>query len=119
VPDGYEQRHRRITTALGLDANRSGLYLDLVLESLTEAARRELQTMNPRTYEYQSEFARRYFGQGQQQGRLAIVERLLTARFGALPPEIRERLAAATSAELDAIGDRLLNATTLEEAVGR
>jgi hypothetical protein len=41
--------------SLGLDADRSRLYFDLVLASLSEAARRELQTMDPAKYEYQSE----------------------------------------------------------------
>jgi hypothetical protein len=52
----------------GLDAERCTLYLDLVLDSLTEAARRALQTMDPKKYEYRSDFARQYFGQGMAEG---------------------------------------------------
>jgi hypothetical protein len=108
--------------ALGLDADRSRLYFDLVLASLGDAARRELQTMDPAKYEYQSDFARRYVAQGRAEGRAegraAIIEKLLTARFGALPEEIKTKISAASIEELDAMGVRLLNAKTLEEAVG-
>lgn len=70
--------------------------------------------MDPAKYEYQSEFAKRYIGFG----RAELLTRLLTRRFGPLPPEAAERLANATIDELDAIGERLLNAASLEEALG-
>jgi hypothetical protein len=54
--------------SLGLDADRSMLNFDLVLHSLPEAARRALQIMAASKYEYQSEFARRYFGEGKAEG---------------------------------------------------
>jgi flagellar biosynthesis/type III secretory pathway protein FliH len=52
-----------------LDTERSMLYCDLILSYLPEAARQALQTMNASKYEYQSEFARRYYGQGKAEGR--------------------------------------------------
>ena len=58
------------TASVGLDAERSMSYCDLVLSSLTEAAREALQTMNASKYEYQSEFARRYYGKGKTEGRV-------------------------------------------------
>ena len=51
------------------DAERSTLYCDLIFHSLPEVARRALQDMNLLNYEYQSEFARRYYGQGEAKGR--------------------------------------------------
>jgi hypothetical protein len=102
----------------GLDEKRWGMYLDLVFASLSEAAQRELRAMNPAKYEYRSEFARRYFGQGLAEGRAALLQRLLTQRFGPLPAEVHECLSAATIDELDAIGERLLNAQSLQEALG-
>ena len=117
----------------GLDEDRSRLYFDLVLNSLSEAARRQLQTMDPAKYQYQSEFARRYYGQGQAegraeglanglakgqaQGRAELVIRQLALRFGALSNELQARLLATSIDELDAIGERLLTARTLHEAV--
>jgi light-regulated signal transduction histidine kinase (bacteriophytochrome) len=50
--------------------------------------------------------------------RAALLERQLTRRFVLLPAEAVERLSAATIDELDAIGERLLSAATLEEALG-
>jgi hypothetical protein len=110
----------------GLDEKRWGMYLDLVFDSLSEAARKELRAMNPAKYEYRSEFAKRYFGQGlaegraegELHGRAALLQRLLTRRFGPLPAEATDRLSAATIDELDAIGERLLSAQSLDEALG-
>jgi hypothetical protein len=105
-----------------LDAERSTLYVDLVLNSLSEAARKALkETMRADGYEYQSDFAKHYVAQGRAeglaQGRAAIVTRLLTARFGSLGQDVQGQLASKSIEELDAIGDRLLTATTLEEAL--
>ena len=48
----------------------------------------------------------------------ALVLRQLTRRFGAPPPAAAERLGAASIDELDAIGERLLTAQSLDEALG-
>lgn len=105
----------------GLDPDRSKLYFDLVRHSLSEAARRALQAMDLRNYEYQSDFARRYVAEGEAKGeargRAALVARLLASRFGPLSHEVERRIADASIADLDAIGDRLLTAHTLEEAL--
>jgi hypothetical protein len=77
--------------------------------------------MDPAKYEYQSEFARRYVAQGKAEGevegRAELVTRQLTLRFGSLPEEALARIAAAASEELDAIGERLIGAHTLEDAL--
>jgi len=107
--------------SVGLDDDRARLYFDLVLSSLSEAARRALHAMDPAKYEYRSDFARRYVAegidQGNAQGRAALVTRLLTLRFGPLPEDVQSGIAAASIEELDAIGERLLTAQTLQEAV--
>jgi hypothetical protein len=74
--------------------------------------------MDPAKYEYQSDFAKRYVAQGRAEGRAALVLRQLTRRFGALPLAATERLGAASVDELDAIGERLLTAESLDEALG-
>ncbi len=110
----------------GLDEERSRLYLDLILASLSEAARRELQSMDPAKYEYQSEFAKRYVAQGREEGREAgraegraeLVIRQLSRRFGPLPESVQTDLSARSVEDLDAIGERLLTAQTLQEALG-
>ncbi len=119
---------RAVLPALeGLDAERFGLYLDLVLTSLSEAARATLEAMMLQGYEYQSEFARRYLAQGRQEGRQEGVEigqlqgqcamliRLAEKRFGSLPPEVRARLEAADLTTTDRWLDRLLTASSLDE----
>ena len=108
--------------ALVLDAERGRMYFDLVLKSLSDAAQRELRAMDPAKYEYQSDFAKHYIGlgraEGQAEGRAALLQRLLTRRFGPLTAEATERLFAARIDELDSIGERLLTAQSLEEALG-
>jgi hypothetical protein len=108
--------------SLGLDEERSRLYFDLVFASLGEAAKRELRAMDPAKYEYQSDFAKRYVAQGrlegQHEGRVNLLIRVLTRRFGALPAAAVARLSAVSIDELDAIGERLLSAGSLEEALG-
>jgi hypothetical protein len=56
--------------------------------------------------------------EGELHGRAALLQRQLTHRFGPLPAEATEHLSTATIAELDAVGERLLTAATLEEALG-
>jgi hypothetical protein len=78
--------------------------------------------MDPAKYEFQSEFAKRYIAlgkeEGKAEGRADLVKRLLALRFGALTREATIRVSAATIDELDAIGERLLTAATLDEALG-
>jgi hypothetical protein len=78
--------------------------------------------MDPAKYQYRSDFAKRYIGlgraEGQAEGRAALLQRQLTRRFGPIPADAVERLSAATIDELDAIGERLLTARSLEEALG-
>ncbi|MBK8101090.1 MAG: DUF4351 domain-containing protein [Planctomycetes bacterium] len=67
--------------------------------------------------EGQTEGIRQGLSQGLSQGRAALLERMLEARFGPLPAALRQRLSIATTAELDAIGLRLLDATALEQVL--
>ncbi len=109
-----------------LDADRSKLYCDLILSSLSEAAQQALEHMDAHMYEYQSNFARRYVAQGREEGRAEgevrgradLLARQLTVRFGPLTAEAHSRILGASIAELDAMGERLLTARTLQEALG-
>jgi Domain of unknown function (DUF4351) len=91
---------------------------DLILTSLSEAARKALRTMDPAKYEYQSDFAKECIALGLAKGRVALVIKQLTFRFGPLPDEVQAALAQSSIAELDAIGERLLTAQTLQDALG-
>jgi Domain of unknown function (DUF4351) len=100
--------------AATLEEDRSKLYFDLIMHSLDAAARRRLMAINEETYEYQSAFARRYI----RRGRVTLVLRQLEERFGAVAPDVRRKILRAEVADLDAIGVRLLTASTLQEALG-
>lgn len=110
----------------GLDADRSRIYGDLIMSSLGEAAREALNKMITQKYEFQSDFARHYIALGEAQGeargevrgRAALVARLLIARFGGMDPDVGDRIQRASIAELDIIGERLLTAPTLQDALG-
>jgi len=53
----------------GLPGDQNQLYLDVILARLPDAARRALEKKMIKGYEYQSEFARKYYGQGREKGR--------------------------------------------------
>jgi hypothetical protein len=92
------------------------LYLDLILISLSEKARRALQSMNSLGFEYQSDFARKYVAQGRAEGRAEIVLKQLQRRFGPLASDVQDRLHNATVPQLDAVAEALLTAPTLASA---
>jgi hypothetical protein len=81
-----------------------------------------VQAMDASKYQYQSEFARRYFGQGKAagvvEGRVEIILKLLATRYGAVPAAIEAHVRAAGSTELDRFAERVLTARTVEEALG-
>ena len=93
------------------------MYFDLVSNALSEAACKALQNMDPAKYEYQSDFAKRYVAQGKLEGRAALIVKQLTLRFGELNETVQAKIAAASVEELDAIGERLLTAQTLQDAL--
>jgi predicted transposase YdaD len=106
---------------------RAEAYFDIMQASISRAVRRELRAMDPEKYhEYQSAFAKRYFARGREEGkaegrvvgRAELIVRLLTRRFGRPRRAQLVRLATASIEELDAIGERLLSAKSLQEALG-
>jgi hypothetical protein len=107
-----------MAASAGLDAERSTVYFDLVAASLSEAARKALQSVDPAKYEYQSEFARRYIAKGRAEGRAELVLKLLALRFGPLREEVVARVRAASVEELDTFAERVLTATSLDEVLG-
>ena len=51
---------------------------------------------------------------GEVRGRASILNRQLKRRFGSIPATVRERVRSASVRELDAWGDAVLEAPTLE-----
>ncbi|HEX6510303.1 MAG TPA: hypothetical protein VF221_21955 [Chloroflexota bacterium] len=117
-----------IMASAGIDAERSYLYLNFILQSLSEDARREMTSMKPAMREYVSDFAREYLVQGmaegkaqgrvegEVEGRAEIVLALLAWRFGPLAGPVQERVREACSRRLES-PQRLLAANSLEEAL--
>ena len=75
------------------------------------AARKEFENMLIEGYEYQSNFAKEFYGKGKQEGtavgmRQLIVE-ALQARFGRLPALVRERIDCAGAEQLRHWGSAL------------
>ncbi|MCG8416436.1 MAG: DUF4351 domain-containing protein, partial [Proteobacteria bacterium] len=100
-----------------LDSDRATRYADLILSSLDPAARRAMENlMSLHKYPFQSDFAKKYIAlgrdegrdEGRQAGQRAIVLRLLTKRFGPLPPAALERIEQADTSTLEDWADRLL-----------
>ena len=56
--------------------------------------------------------------QGMQLGEALLLQRLLTRRFGELSAAQQAKLAAATPAQLETWGDRVLDASSLDEVFG-
>jgi hypothetical protein len=108
-----------IVASADIDAERSKLYLDLLLISLSASAPEALEdTMNSLGFEYQSDFARRYVAQGKMEGRVELTLELLTLRFGPLTEVNQTRVRSAQDAQLNVVAKRMLTARTLEEALG-
>jgi hypothetical protein len=107
-----------MTASLGLDPDRSVRYVDLVYASLSEAARKSLQAMDPAKYEFQSEFALRYQSQGhaegeakgRAEGEARVLIKLLTLKFGALSDAVKDRVQTARVEELELWTERVLSA---------
>jgi hypothetical protein len=100
---------------------QAALYTDVVAMALPEAARRTLEAMmRTRTYEYQSDFVRRYVFQGRAEGRVEGEARavlgVLEARGIPVSEEARERIMTCTDVEqLDTWVRRAATATSIDE----
>lgn len=64
-------------------------------------------------------WAREYRKEGIQIGEARVLSRLLSRRFGNLPPWAEQRLAAASASELASWSDTVLDAGSLEEVFNR
>ena len=97
---------RAVVEALDSTAEENrAFYYDYVLAGLNEAARKELEgLMTVETYEWQSDFARKYVGIGREEGRqegrtseaVKSVISILQTRGFTLSAEVRERIESCT-----------------------
>lgn len=67
---------------------------------------------------YEAQGVQKGILQGMQQGEALLLQRQLTRRFGTLPTAQLARIAAASPAQLETWGDRVLDAQSLDEVFG-
>jgi hypothetical protein len=92
--------------SLAFEPDRRTLFVDMVLAALEPSARRKVDAIMVQKYQYQSEYARRYFGQGlaegeakgeakgKAEGKAEDVLRVLEARGFSVPDDVAERVRA-------------------------
>ncbi len=110
-----------LMAARDLDSDRHLLYPDFIFALLGEVARTALeQMMRIPNYEYQSDFARKYYSEGKAegkaQGRAELFLKLLRLRGFVVPDELERRVGACSDGErLERWAGRLLTAHSLED----
>ena len=84
---------------------------------LGEVARAALELlMNPATYQFQSDFARKYIAMGNAEGKAQMLLKLLRIKGFTVSPELAARVESCQDLEqLDLWAERVLAATTLED----
>lgn len=104
-----------------LDEDRALLYLDVLIDALPEAAFAYLEAlMATGTYEYRSDFARRYFFEGKAEGKAEVaasaVLSVLDTRGIDVSDDVRTRI--GTCADLDELANWLRRAVTADRVEG-
>ena len=126
--DHREPVFHALLAALGtVGPDRAALYADLVLAVLPQAARKTLEVcMTTSAHPYQSDFARRYFDQGEAKGEAKgraegeakgeakAVLAILTARGIDVPDDLREQITTCT--DLDQLDTWIRRAATAHTA---
>jgi hypothetical protein len=103
-PEGVAIAVAALEAIEGLRDDHATLAYDLIMASVDADVRLMLEArMQPRNYEYQSDFARKYFGEGKEAGRLQALRHVLGEvvgqRLGALSEMRRARIEEVQDAE--------------------
>jgi hypothetical protein len=118
---GADAAFAALAAAAGLDDRRRGLYADLVWGALNEAARQAIEArMAQSEYQYQSEFARTYFAQGEARGEAKAILTVLEARGLRVTAAQRERVLTCTDlAQLEGWVRKAVTVKTTAELFAR
>lgn len=120
-PEGEKVLSALLAGLRFIDDDQANLDTDVVLAVLPEAARVRLEElMAIGTYEYQSDFARRYYGQGRTEGRAEgeakALLALLEARGLDVPADGRARITECTDLDqLEAWVRRAVSVESIDE----
>ncbi|WP_433041364.1 hypothetical protein [Dactylosporangium sp. CS-033363] len=97
-----------------IDEDHANLYNDLVFSVLPDTAKALLEElMTATSHRYHSDFARRYFDQGEARGEAKSLLAILEARGIEVPDETRSRIADCTDS--DQLGTWVRRAATAEK----
>ena len=113
-----------LIAARDLDSDRHLLYPDFIFALLGQVARDALeQLMRIPNYEYQSDFARKYYFEGKAEGKVEgearLLLKLLRLRGFVVPEELERRISGCGDSErLELWAGRLLSAPSLGEVFG-
>jgi hypothetical protein len=96
------------------DEGRAAIYTDILIASVAAARTYWEKMMQPRKYEFQTEFARKYVAMGREEGReecreetlREVLLRLLEVRFDGASAQMRARIEAADTVQLQGWLDR-------------
>jgi len=125
APGAVERAVAAVEAAATLDDLAARVYVDLVVAALPEASRRQLEALMLSRYEYQSDFARRFFSAGRQEGRQEglqeglqvgqreVIGRLLRRRFGPAASGLISRLESLDGGSLASLADALMDGADL------
>ena len=120
-PDRDKILHALLSALASVDPERATLYNDIVLAALPAAARRYLEAlMTTGTYEYQSDFVRKFVFQGRAEGRVEgeakgeakAVLAVLDARGIDVPDDVRVRITECS--DLDQLDTWVRRAATAD-----
>jgi hypothetical protein len=124
-PGAEHIAHAALLAVRDLDSEHSLVYPDFILARLGEVARAALELlMPPKGYEYQSDFARKYYGEGIAAGIAAgeikaearILLKQLRLKGFEVSPELQSRVETCTDlAQLDLWIERILGAHSLAD----
>ena len=84
---------------------------------LGEVARAALELlMNPATYQFQSDFARKYIAMGNAEGKAQMLLKLLRIKGFTVSPELAARVESCKDVDqLDLWAERVVTATSLDD----
>lgn len=99
-PDGGPVIEAALRAAARLDEERMRTYFDLTYAALGELAKVALEALMPLgSYEYKSDFAKKYLTQGREEGARRALLAVIAARELGLTSPARERIEACSSAD--------------------
>lgn len=122
-PDRDEVLNALPSALREVDDQHSKLYYDLVLSVLPVAARRYLEELMTSTYQYQSDFARKYVAEGvaegEAKGEAKALLTVLSVRGIDIPADARDQITNCTDLDLLTtwVG-RAVTASSIDEVLG-